>query len=118
MFSKLVAVAALAVVASAQVPSSNPVELTPGANAGLCLTAGGEANGDPVVVETCTGGALQIWNFTATDGGATVSTHNGTLCLDVTNGNTADGTFTQVWACTPGDVNQNWFYTGDNRWDL
>lgn len=116
MFSKLIALSAFVVVASAQLPSVDPVILTPGANAGLCLTAGGTTDGSPVTVETCNGSAQQVWNFTASAGGATVSTNNGTMCLDVTGGVNSDGTLTQVWTCTTNDVNQNWFYTTDNRW--
>ena len=115
MFSKLILVAALVVATSAQLPPIDPAELTPAANAGLCLTAGGTTNGSPVTVETCTGSAQQVWNFTASNGGATVSTLNNTMCLDVTGGVDADGTLTQIWSCSSGDPNQNWFYTDDNR---
>ncbi|KAJ7435958.1 ricin B lectin domain-containing protein [Mycena galericulata] len=36
------------------------------------------------------------------------------MCLDVTNGNTANGTKLQIWACTPGDANQQLLYDIDN----
>lgn len=35
----------------------------------------------------------------------------GNKCLDVTNGLTVDGTKLQIWTCTSGNTNQQFYYT-------
>ena len=117
MLYKLLALSALAAAAFAQAPANSPGVVTPGANAGLCLTANSGVNGAGVTIQTCIDAPSQVWNFTLVDNGSsvTVSTFNNTFCLDVTNGVNADGTLVQVWECVPGNTNQEWYYTGDNR---
>lgn len=34
-------------------------------------------------------------------------------CLDVTNGNIADGTGLQLWTCSEDSPNQQWVFQGD-----
>jgi hypothetical protein len=38
-----------------------------------------------------------------------------TLCLDVTNGSTANGNKLQMYTCSAGNANQQFTYTSDNR---
>lgn len=79
-------------------------------NPGKCLTAASNTDGATITIQTCTNSANQQWTFT----GGTVRAF-GSKCLDVTNGNTTDGTKLQVWTCTANNANQQWFYTTDNR---
>ncbi|KAJ7831154.1 ricin B lectin domain-containing protein [Mycena olivaceomarginata] len=79
--------------------------ITPIISNTTCLTAPTNANGGVVVVQPCDGSTSQLW--TAIGSALVVY---GDMCLDVTNGNTANGTKLQIWACTPGDVNQQLFY--------
>lgn len=89
-----------------------------------CLTAGDNVNGADVVFEVCSGTVLQNWTLTA---GSSISGPGpvGQLkigpdnkCLDVTNGNTTDGTKLQMWDCVDGNTNQLWTVNGDTtiRW--
>lgn len=71
---------------------------------GKCLDIGSVDNRTPVRLAACGGHTSQQW----------VSRHDGTLvnilanrCLDVTNGNTADGTTIQIHDCT-GSAAQRW----------
>jgi hypothetical protein len=70
---------------------------------GKCLTVGSTANGTPVQLSTCNGGAGQQWAALA-DGRILGL---GGKCLDVRGGSTADGTAIQVWDCA-GVTNQQW----------
>ncbi|KAJ7937626.1 ricin B lectin domain-containing protein [Mycena leptocephala] len=79
--------------------------ITPIISNTTCLTAPTNANGGEVVVEPCDGSTSQLW--TAFDFGLVIY---GDMCLDVTNGNTASGTKLQIWACKPGDANQQLFF--------
>jgi hypothetical protein len=108
--------AALASVALAQVPAQiSPVLIEPGNNSGKCLTAASNTDGAPVTLQTCTGATSQQWSFTGGSQGGQVQIF-GSKCLDVINGVNADGTKLQIWTCsTNGNVNQIWWYTGDNR---
>ncbi|KAJ7436056.1 ricin B lectin domain-containing protein [Mycena galericulata] len=74
-----------------------------------CLTAPTNANGGEIVVEPCDGSTSQLW----TPIGSMIVVYDN-MCLDVTNGNTANGTKLQIWACTPGDANQQLLYDIDN----
>ena len=107
-----IAVAVFIAAVSAQTPifgGKNIIE--PGAQDGICLTAEGIENGASVDIQPCHALANQAWLFT----GGTVNIFNGTKCLDVKDGVDADGTLIQLWDCTAGNTNQQWFYTGDNR---
>jgi hypothetical protein len=111
MFAQILAISSLAVLASAQVPpNANPVTLRPGINNGYCLEALGQVNFAAVSVLPCTGAANQQWTFQ--NGAVSIF---GNKCLDVTNGNDVDGAPLQLYDCTTGDTNQQWYYTGDER---
>jgi peptidoglycan/xylan/chitin deacetylase (PgdA/CDA1 family) len=77
-----------------------------------CLSAPTNANGAAVVVEPCNGSTSQSW----TQNGQTLLVY-GTMCLDVTNGSTANGVKMQIWACTPGqgDAAQHFTLTSANQ---
>ena len=113
MFSALIAVAAAAVSVSAQTPPfSGLTLLKPGLNGGYCLTAEGTTHGSVVDIQPCAGNAAnQDWTFS----NGQVSIFNGAMCLDVVNGVNQDGTRLQVWDCVPGNANQQFYYTSDNR---
>ncbi|KAJ7193633.1 ricin B lectin domain-containing protein [Mycena pura] len=84
------------------------VFLETGLSTAKCLAATSLANGAAVAVEDC-GNATSLNSWTAN--GSTFSLNDGAFCLDVTNGVDADGTKLQVWACTPGDTNQDFSFT-------
>ncbi|KAJ7479460.1 ricin B lectin domain-containing protein [Mycena galericulata] len=85
------------------------IAIRPGASATTCLTAPQNVDGGKVVVQPCDASPGQIWQ---TDG-QTLSVW-GDYCLDVTNGNTANGVPLQIWSCTPGqgDANQHFTISG------
>ncbi|KIM27910.1 carbohydrate-binding module family 13 protein [Serendipita vermifera MAFF 305830] len=97
---------------SAQTPFyTGEVYLQPGNNSNKCYQTS-NYNGAPVVIADCdTSGnsADQKWTFS----GGSVKIYNGQKCLDVTDGNTADGTKLQVWDCYPNSVNQQFYFTRD-----
>jgi hypothetical protein len=112
MFSTLLAASSLVVLATAQVPTTpSPVFIKTGVDPTYCLGTLGSANNDAVAVLLCNvDDANQKWSFA----NGTVSV-NGNMCLDVTDGSDVDGAKLQVYSCTEGNTNQQWYYTGDNR---
>ncbi|KAH0585642.1 hypothetical protein H2248_008862 [Termitomyces sp. 'cryptogamus'] len=96
---------------AAQVPPFiGALTLEPGLTIGKCLTAASNTDGASVTIEACTYSDNQKWTF---DGGSVKIFGN--KCLDIMNGNSADGTFLQIWTCTPNNGNQQFAYTRDNR---
>ncbi|KAJ7504954.1 hypothetical protein B0H11DRAFT_450058 [Mycena galericulata] len=89
-------------------PTSNQY-IHPTAAPTMCLTVASDANGAAVEIEPCVaaGSTSQSW---------TVSGSNlqifGNMCLDVTNGATANGTPLQIWECFTGNTNQEWTLAG------
>lgn len=113
MFSQILAVSSLALLVSAQVPPNSighPVTLSPGINNGFCLAALGQVDFSSLSVLPCSGAANQQWTFQ----NGTVSIF-GNQCLDVKDGNNVDGAPLQLYECTAGNTNQQWYYTVDNR---
>ena len=47
----------------------------------------------------------QTWYYTDDH---RIALYNQGLCLDLTNGSTADGNVLQTWSCTTGNTNQVW----------
>jgi glucosylceramidase len=64
----------------------------------------GVADGTPVILWSCHGGANQQWQYTA---GRDLVNANSGKCLDITGVNAADGARLQVWSCA-GGANQKW----------
>ncbi|TRM58652.1 carbohydrate-binding module family 13 protein [Schizophyllum amplum] len=97
--------------ANAQAPVfQGELFIQPGLSSGVCLTAASNSDGAAVSISPCvSGAAAQKWTF---DGGAIKVF--GDKCLDVTDGNNADGTKLQVYSCSNGSVNQQFYY---NIWD-
>ena len=60
------------------------------------------ANGDVPYVTGCAGAENQQWTM---KGDGTISTYDGSMCLDSKDGL---GKTLQVWACTSGNTNQKW----------
>jgi hypothetical protein len=91
---------------SATSTSSGPIH--PIASSAPCLgvVAQSNANGAGVEVRSCDGGADQQWS----SDGASLRVF-GSKCLDVTNGNAANGTKLQIWDCGAGDANPNQKWT-------
>jgi hypothetical protein len=77
----------------------------------MCLAASSDANGAAVVIEYCATGGSGMQNWTVS--GSTLQVF-GNMCLDVTEGATANGTPLQIWECTPGDANQQWTLSGNS----
>jgi hypothetical protein len=67
--------------------------------------------GASVTIQGCTFDDNQLWNFS----GGTIRIF-GNKCLDVTNWVDQDGTKLQMWTCSSGNTNQQWYYTGDKRY--
>jgi hypothetical protein len=88
---------------------------TAGNNAGKCLRADNQ-NGAKVVLATCTGTTDQLWTWTKL---GLVTLYNGAKCLEVVNGDKANGAKLQVWDCPVDcvDENQEFEYTpwGENQ---
>jgi hypothetical protein len=75
-----------------------------------CLAAASDVNGAAVEIEDCAigpGDGRQIWTVS----GSTLQVF-GNMCLDVTDGATANGTPLQIWECTAGNTNQEWKLSG------
>jgi hypothetical protein len=77
----------------------------------MCVTAQ-NTNGNKVSLQPCTGAAGQQWTFA--NGQIQVF---GNMCLDNSDGSTANGNKLQVWACgDASNANQQWYYTaGDDK---
>ncbi|KAJ7884976.1 ricin B lectin domain-containing protein [Mycena leptocephala] len=89
------------------------LNILPGASSTTCLTAPTKVNGGTVVVEPCVSGSeAQAWEVN----GPTLIVY-GSMCLDVTGGNTTNGVKMQIWSCTPGggDAAQHFTLTADSR---
>ncbi|KAG6812253.1 hypothetical protein H0H92_003709 [Tricholoma furcatifolium] len=94
--------------AAAQTPPYiGALSLEPGLTIGQCLTAASNTDGATVSIQPCTYDTDQQWTFA--NGAVTI--FGGSKCLDVPNGNNADGTLLQIWTCTAGNPNQQWSYT-------
>ncbi|KAH8834757.1 carbohydrate-binding module family 13 protein [Flagelloscypha sp. PMI_526] len=111
--SASIAILASALAVSAQVPSYiGDLLIEAGNDAGKCMTAASNTNGAAVTISTCTGADAQKWKFE----GGSVKVF-GTKCLDVPSGTNTNGQKLQIWDCTSGNTNQQWYYTpwGDNH---
>lgn len=91
-------------------PTSGGHVIHPGASSTTCLTAPSNTNGGSVVVKPCDGTASQTW----TQNGNTLVVYSN-MCLDVTNGSTANGNKMQIWACGNNNANQQFSVTSDKR---
>jgi hypothetical protein len=89
-----------------------PVKLALG---GKCLndTGNSAANGNPIQIFTCNGGAAQNWEFKpdGNPGGAGVISING-KCLDIVHAGIANGSKIDLWPCNSGAKNQQWGLAG------
>ena len=64
------------------------------------------ANGTQMKIWQCYANIpAQTWYYTDDQ---RISLENQGLCLDLTNGSTADGNVVQIWSCTPNNTNQVW----------
>lgn len=81
---------------------------------GKCLDAsgGGTANGTPLIVWGCHGGANQKWVRTNVPG--LLRGQESGRCVDVPNGNRANGTRPTLFDCH-GNTNQVWTSTASNQ---
>ncbi|MFG2358320.1 ricin-type beta-trefoil lectin domain protein [Streptomyces sp. NPDC048521] len=82
-------------------------------NQGKCLATaeGGTTNGTDVVLDYCDGSRDQQWTVDPTNG-YLVNAQSG-LCLENSNGSTADGNPLIIWTCNNGDVGQKWKVPAD-----
>ncbi|KAJ8508457.1 hypothetical protein ONZ45_g9262 [Pleurotus djamor] len=83
------------------------------AGSNFCLDAGeAPGNGVQMKVWTCYDNLpAQQWYFTQD---RRIALENKGLCLDLPNGNNADGTTLQTWQCTDGNTNQIWTIADPN----
>jgi len=80
-----------------------------------CLAAASNEDGAPVIIQHC-GAGSQNWTLSAGSGSETngvgpigkITMFGGSKCLDLTNGNTANGNKLQLWTCFDGNTNQKW----------
>ena len=70
------------------------------------LTYFSSYNGSPVVISDCNNDHNQLWTIHD----HAISAYNGSMCLEVTDGDNSDGAKVQIWGCSPGNVNQQWDY--------
>ncbi|KAA1473311.1 hypothetical protein DENSPDRAFT_802382 [Dentipellis sp. KUC8613] len=119
MFATLAAAAtalvSAALVGAQEPPNPHNVYVKPGLNASLCLDNASPTNGARITVEICDWNKpSQFWNF---DNGGVRPVNSGSRqCLDVKDGKNYNGNTVQLWECVQGNTNQQWYYTGDNRW--
>ena len=100
------ALAAFFAVVDAQVPPQlGTVMLQTGLDPSKCLTVKSNTDGAAVVIRTCTNTESQRWTF----GNSQVRVF-GDKCLDVPEGQDANGVKLQIWTCSPTGNNQKWFY--------
>ncbi|MFG2358321.1 DUF5010 domain-containing protein [Streptomyces sp. NPDC048521] len=80
---------------------------------GKCLTTQdkGTSNGTKVQIGACDGSENQQWTVDSTNG-YLVNAQSG-LCLENSNGSTADGNPLIIWTCNNGDVGQKWKVPAD-----
>ncbi|KAJ6487785.1 ricin B lectin domain-containing protein [Mycena sanguinolenta] len=95
--------------AAVQIFSAAPVLVDPQ----ICITAGENADGAPLVVQPCSVNFSlnQEWRVTTFSEESSVPSPMvvfGDKCIDVPNGHDADGTPLQVWTCEEGNPNQQW----------
>lgn len=101
---------------SAQTPSYQGALLVqPVINNAKCVKSlNGNVNGSPLVMADCDGSVDQQFTFA----GGALTAYGGSMCWDVTEGNSTNGVKLQLWQCFSGSVNQQWYWTGDNQWVL
>ncbi|KAK7046101.1 hypothetical protein VNI00_007102 [Paramarasmius palmivorus] len=81
------------------------------------MVATSNADGAPVALAThnnFTGlypGGNQTWFMQDFPWSGPITTYDGSKCLDVTNGNDANGQKVQIWSCVEGSTNQQWAIT-------
>lgn len=93
--------------ASAAGPAAGTYRIVNGAD-GACLTA--PSSGAQLAAAECAGGAAQTWQLADSDGGFTVTTASGALCVGVKGASTSAGKAVQQQDCDGGD-SQVWKLT-------
>ncbi|KAG7087986.1 hypothetical protein E1B28_012025 [Marasmius oreades] len=77
----------------------------------VCLTAVSNADNAALTLDHCgspPAGANDTWVIPAPGTSGPITTFGGTKCLDVPNGNPANGNLLQVFTCVAGNTNQVW----------
>ncbi|KAF9264575.1 ricin B-like lectin [Marasmius fiardii PR-910] len=76
----------------------------------LCMAFSFYTDGSPVVLAPCVDG----YTFVVPEPGTTgqIRGSDGTLCLDVRDGDPTNGNQLQVWSCVDGNTNQLWRVDG------
>ncbi|KAF9264570.1 hypothetical protein L218DRAFT_998537 [Marasmius fiardii PR-910] len=104
---------ALVTAATAVHLRSSKLAHDPSGASAECITASSNTTGAAVIMQMCSSAddfAPQHWDFI--DPGQNVGPQPlrifGDKCLDVTDGNNADGTKLQIWTCIPESTNQLW----------
>jgi len=82
-----------------------------GADTSKCISLGDMAPGTPLVIEDCD--FLKDEQMLTHDPSSnTFNAKQGTVCLDLSGGDTTNGNNLQVWTCEAGNVNQQWSRNG------
>ena len=63
-----------------------------------------------MVLDDCTQNMQTLWHVST----SAITTYNGTMCLDVTDGVDSNGVKLQIWECSPTNVNQQWTRTNNS----
>ncbi|KAG7091228.1 hypothetical protein E1B28_010279 [Marasmius oreades] len=85
-------------------------------NPSICLVAPNNTDGAPVSIVACDKLAEtfpngnQTWVVPVRPMSGTIKTFGGTKCLDVRDGNDANGNPLQIWTCVEGSTNQQWMF--------
>ena len=67
---------------------------------GRCIQAENDTSGSRIALERCTGGPLQKWDFF--EGDNRIRLHGTSMCVNVPNNNTANGTELILFPCSTG----------------
>ncbi|KAG7088987.1 hypothetical protein E1B28_012933 [Marasmius oreades] len=105
----------VAVATALQITSDNPA--FPAAGRKGCITASSNAPGAPVIIQDCGAAGVSEQNWSVAQSSAPQPLKVlGDKCLDVIDGNNADGTKLQIWTCIPGNTNQLFISASDSTY--
>ncbi|KAG7087982.1 hypothetical protein E1B28_012022 [Marasmius oreades] len=93
----------VAVATALRIVSDNPA--FPAAGRQGCITASSNTTGAAVVIQDCTNLVEQDWTFVENSAPQQLRVL-GDKCVDVIDGNNADGAKLQIWTCVAGNTNQ------------
>jgi hypothetical protein len=83
----------------------------------FCMTAQSNVPGQDVMINTCNSVSpdRQNWDLPTSPNPGPVTIFGGALCLDVRNGNTANGNTVQLFTCQAGNPNQQFLFDANRQ---